>query len=77
MRGESKRLPVYIDAELHQAVKVQALLAGKKIYVLVEELLRQALAEEQKELRILRERTQEPVLTYEQLLAELKSHGVL
>lgn len=77
MGAESKRLPVYIEEELHQAVKTKALLAGKKIYVVVEELLRQALAGDQEELRLLRERAAEPVLSYEQLVAELKAHGIL
>ncbi|BCW94136.1 MAG: ribbon-helix-helix protein, CopG family [Acidobacteriota bacterium] len=77
MARNAQRFTVYLDAELHQALKLKAALSGKTVSALIEEMVRQGLNEDEEDLRLLRERANDPVLTYEQFLAELKAHGVL
>lgn len=77
MATNIQKFTVYLDSELHQALKLKAALTGKTISALVGEMVREGLGEDEEDLRLLRERANDPVLTYEEFLAELKAHGVL
>ncbi|KDA53603.1 hypothetical protein EG19_05225 [Thermoanaerobaculum aquaticum] len=75
MARRVRRFTVCLSTELYEALKLKAGLSGKTVSALVGDLVRQGLAEDLQDLRLLSERAQEPVLTYEELLAELKARG--
>ncbi|QUY41976.1 CopG family transcriptional regulator [Acaryochloris marina] len=77
MSEPSKRSTIYFEAELHQALRLKAASTDRTVSDLVNEAVRFALQEDQADLATFDEREQEPTMTYEELLNDLKTHGKL
>jgi hypothetical protein len=75
MANLSKRATEYFDPEIHQALKMKATATQASILGLIDESVRQLLAEDQEDLAAIEDRISEPVITYEALLKDLKKHG--
>jgi len=71
----SKRSTVYFETAIHQALKIKAATTQQSVSELVNEAVRVALSEDQEDLKAFNERVNEPTLSYEELLDDLKSHG--
>jgi len=71
----SKRSTVYFEAEIHQALRIKAATTHQSVSEVVNEAVRVALSEDQEDLKAFSQRVSEPVLSYEELLEDLKSHG--
>lgn len=77
MSDSPKRSTIYFEPELHQALRLKAASTHRTVSDLVNEAVRQALQEDQEDLAAFDERQQEPTMTYEELLNDLKAHGKL
>ena len=77
MGTESRRATIYLDPDLHQALKMKAAITGKSVSELVNDAVREALAEDEEDLRAFEERAGEPLVAYEEMLGWLKSDGKL
>ena len=75
MAVELKRATVYIEPELHRAVRLKSAHTNRTISDIVNESLRLALAEDEEDLRSFDEHANEPLMTYEELLTKLKADG--
>ena len=75
MSESSKRSTVYFEADIHQALRVKAATAHQSISEVVNEAVRVALREDQEDLAAFSQRVEEPALSYEELLDDLKQHG--
>lgn len=73
----SRRATVYLEPELHTALKVKAAHTQRSMSDLVNQAVREALREDQEDLKAFAERAVEPVMTYEALLDNLKARGKL
>jgi len=74
--GESaKRSTVYFSPDLHRALRIKAAHTQRTVSDLVNDAVRLALREDQEDLAAFVERQGEPVLSYEELLKDLKAHG--
>src|SRR5512144_304579 len=73
----SKRSTIYFEPELHRALRVKAASTHRSVSEIVNDALRLALREDQEDLAVFDERAAEPILTYEELLNDLKAHGKL
>ena len=73
----SKRSTVYFEPDIHQALRMKAATAHISVSEVVNEAVRISLREDQEDLRAFKERANEPTLSYEELLENLKSHGKL
>ncbi len=71
----TKRTTVYLEQELHQALRMKAAVTDRSISELINEMVRERLAEDADDLQAIRERADEPVISYEELLEELRAHG--
>tara|TARA_R110002072_G_scaffold12295_1_gene53536 strand:+ start:3433 stop:3666 length:234 start_codon:yes stop_codon:yes gene_type:complete len=71
----SKRSTVYFDPTIHQALRIKAASCQKSISEIIDEALRMQLAEDQEDLASFEERVNEPEVSYEALLKDLKKHG--
>ena len=71
----SKRSTVYFEEDVHQALRVKAATTHQSVSEVVNEAVRHALREDQEDLSAFAQRVNEPVLTYEALLEDLKAHG--
>ena len=74
---EAVRSTVYLDPDLHQALRLKAAHSRRSMSDLVNEALRQALREDQEDLAAARSRAKEKTLGYEDFLAKLKADGTL
>lgn len=77
MRETSKRCTLYLDAEIHEALRQKADSIHCSISDLVNDAVRQALIEDLEDLAIFDERATEPTMSYEELLNDLKANGKL
>ena len=75
MSDLSKRSTIYFEPALHQALRVKAACTHRSVSEIVNDALRQALREDQEDLAAFEERANEPTLSYEELLNDLKAHG--
>lgn len=72
---QPKRSTIYLDPELHRAVKLKSAHSNRSISDIVNDSLRAALREDEEDLAAFEERASEPVMSYEALLAKLKADG--
>jgi plasmid stability protein len=77
METITKRTTVYLDQELHQALRLKAAVTDRSMSDLINEMIRERLAEDAEDLKAFRDRADEPVVSYESLLQELQAHGKL
>ena len=75
MAQVQKRSTVCFDPELQRALRVKAAWTQRSLSDLVNEAVRRALQEDQENLAAFDERANEPTMTYEELLRDLKAHG--
>jgi len=75
MSESAKRSTVYFDPDLHRALRIKAAHTHRTLSDLVNEAVRMAMREDQEDLAAFDERADEPTITYEALLEDLKAHG--
>ncbi len=73
----SKRATIYFDPEVHKALKLKAAAIDSSISELVDEASRVPLKEDQEDLQAIEDRVNDPTMSYEALLKDLKKHGKL
>ncbi|MCH8191730.1 MAG: CopG family transcriptional regulator [Chloroflexi bacterium] len=77
MTSSQKRATIYMDTELHRALRFKAAETDRSISDLVNEAVRLSLAEDLEDLAIIRERAGEPDLSFEAVVNDLKRRGKL
>ncbi len=75
MNDTATRSTIYFRSDLHHALRLKAAHTRRSISDLVNDAVRQALQEDQEDLAAFEERVSEPLITYEELLKDLKKHG--
>ena len=73
----TKRTTIYLDPELHQALKLKSVITERSISELINEMILERLSEDAEDLKAFRERSGEPVISYESLLEDLQNDGKL
>jgi plasmid stability protein len=73
----TRRATVYLDADLHRALRVKAAETDKSISDLVNAAVRLNLAEDAEDLAAYRTRAKEPNLDLEKVLRDLRRRGKL
>ena len=73
----SRRATVYLDASLHRALRVKAAVTDQTLSDLVNEAVRQSLAEDAEDLAAFKARAKEPNLDFETVLKVLRRRGKL
>jgi len=71
----SKRSTIYFDPQLHQALKLKAASTESSLSELVDEAVRLFMSEDEEDLAAFSDRVNEPEISYETLLKDLKKHG--
>jgi len=75
MSNLSKRSTVYFEPEVHQALKIKAASSNVSISEIIDEAVKVLMSEDQEDLQAFSERKDEPEISYEDLLNELKADG--
>jgi plasmid stability protein len=69
------RSTIYFEPDLHRALRLKAAHTCRSLSDLVNEAVRQALHDDQEDLAAFDARANEPLISYEDLLKDLKKHG--
>ena len=75
MESILKRSTIYLDPQLHRALKIKSAQVSKTISALVNEAIKISLAEDFEDLEAFEDRLNEPNLDFEYVLKDLKSSG--
>jgi plasmid stability protein len=70
-----KRATIYLDAEVHQALKLKAAATHRSISEMVNEVVKAALAEDAVDLAAFEERSGERSLSFESFVQDLRQRG--
>jgi len=73
----ARRATVYLDADLHRALRVKAAETDRSVSDLVNAAVRLNLAEDAEDLEAYRTRAKEPNLDLERVLSDLRRRGKL
>jgi hypothetical protein len=73
----TRRATVYLDADLHRALRVKSAATDRTISQIVSEAVRRDLAEDAEDLAAFDERKDEPSLAFEEVVRTLKERGKL
>ena len=75
MAMQAKRSTIYLDPDLHKALRLKALETSRSMSDLVNEAVRESLAEDAEDLAAFDERISEPLVSYEEMVKRLKKDG--
>jgi hypothetical protein len=75
MAAGTKRATIYMDSELHRALRMKAAETSSSISEIVNHAVKLALAEDAEDLAAFEERAKEPLVSFEDVLKELKRNG--
>ncbi len=75
MNTETKRATIYLDKAIHRALRLKAAETSRSMSEIVNQAIRQALAEDAEDLAAFEERADESLVSYENMLKELKEDG--
>ena len=75
MATKTKRATIYMDAELHRALRIKAAETCSSISEIVNHAVKLLLAEDNENLAAIDERAKEPLFSFEDVLKELKRKG--
>lgn len=70
-----KRATVYLRPDIHQAIRVKSAVTNQSISDIVNDALLATLSEDEEDIRAFDEHANDPLMTYEELLARLKADG--
>ena len=71
----AKRATIYLDPKLHKALRIKSVETSHSMSELVNEAVTLTLAEDAMDLAAFKERANEPLITFEAVLKDLKRHG--
>jgi len=71
----ARRATVYLDPDLHKALRLKAVETSRSVSELVNDAVREALAEDAEDIAAFEQRVREPLISYEEMLKRLKKDG--
>ena len=77
MATSAKRATIYLDPVLHKALKLKAVETSRSISDLVNQAVREALAEDAEDLAAFEQRANEPLIGYDEMVKRLKRDGLI
>jgi len=75
MSTSSKRSTIYLDPALHRALKIKFLETSRSMSEIINDAVKEALAEDAEDLAVFDERQGEPLVSYEAMVKRLKKDG--
>ena len=73
----TKRATVYLDPALHKALRLQSIETSRSVSELVNDAVRDELAEDARDLAMFDERAHEPTVEFEDFVKGLKRDGTI
>ena len=77
MTTQNKRTTIYLDPELHKALRLKAAATSSTVTELINDAVRESLAEDAEDNAIFAVREKEPLISYDEMVKRLKKDGLL
>ena len=75
MATQTKRTTIYLDTDLHKALRLKAVAISRSLSELVNDAVRGSLAEDAEDIAAFEERMKEPLISYDEMVKRLKKDG--
>lgn len=75
MTTQAKRATIYLAPDLHKALRLKAAETSQSISELVNNAIKEALAEDAEDIAAFQERATEPLISYDEMVKRLKRDG--
>jgi len=75
MTTQAKRATVYLDPDLHKALRLKSAETSRSISELVNNAIKEAFAEDAEDISAFEERAREPLISYDEMVKRLKRDG--
>ena len=75
MGTAAMRATVYLDPELHKALRLKAIETSQSLSKLVNDAIKEALSEDAEDIAAFTQRAKEPLISYEAMIKRLKKDG--
>jgi len=75
MTMTTRRSTIYLEPDLHKALRLKSAETSRSISDLVNEAIRKLLAEDAEDLEAFSERVSEPLIPYDEMVKKLKKDG--
>jgi hypothetical protein len=75
MGNQTKRTTVYLESDLHTALRLKAATISRSVSDLVNDAVRESLAEDAEDIEAFELRDKEPLISYEEMIKRLKKDG--
>jgi len=75
MAPKVKRATIYLDPDLHKALRLKSVETSRSVSELVNDAVKEALAEDAEDLAAFEERGGEPLIRYDEMVKRLKKDG--
>ena len=77
MTTRNKRTTIYLDPELHKALRLKAAETSHSVTELINDAVRESLAEDAEDNAAILVREKEPTISYDEMVKRLKKDGLL
>ena len=77
MATQNKRTTIYLDPELHKALRLKAANNSKSVTELINDAVRLSLMEDAEDMADILVREKEPLISYDEMVKRLKKDGLL
>ena len=71
----TKRATIYIDPDLHKALRLKAIEMSQSVSAIVNDAVKRSLMDDEEDLAAFGKRAGEPLISFEDTLKELKRRG--
>ena len=75
MGSSATRATIYLDPELHKALRLKAVETSQSLSKLVNDAVKESLTEDAEDIAAFEERVKEPSISYETMIKRLKKDG--
>jgi post-segregation antitoxin (ccd killing protein) len=75
MPNQTKRTTIYMDQDLHKALRMKSVETSKSISEMINDAVKVSLSEDAEDLAAFDERAGEPLISYEEMVKKLKLDG--
>ncbi len=75
MTTQNKRTTIYLDSDLHRALRLKSATLSRSVTKLINDAVRESLAEDAEDLAAFEDRVKEPLISYDEMVKRLKKDG--
>jgi hypothetical protein len=72
---EARRATIYFDPDLHKALRLKAVETSRSVSELVNDAVREVLAEDAEDIAAFEQRVSEPLIAYDEMVKKLRRDG--